>query len=216
MLTRPLPLVFLLLIAGPDSSANTEVWTGTVVAAAIIHEGGGEHPQKTTVHLRLVETSREQVAGGTRINLRSETTAYDVENAMHGLVDCVGKGHQTVSDKHPLAALLIGPGSTSYHLVVTRALYSFNCGGQVIHGDDSHGRMVGIGTTPPIDLGVLGHGTDVEVGDSQPRSLETGGATMKGAFTAHRHVTTGAHNGVITYDYDVAWELCRGESFCGK
>jgi hypothetical protein len=216
MVPRPLPLAFLLFIAGLDSSANTQVWTGTVVAAAIIHEGGGEHSQNTTVHLRLVETSREQVAGGTRINLRSENTAYDVENSMHGLVDCVGKGHQTVSDKHALSALLIAPGSTSYHLVVTRAFYSFNCGGQVIHGEDSHGRMLGIGTTPPIDLGLLGHGTDVEVGDSQPRFLEVGGTRMTGAFKAHHRVNTGAQNAVITYDYDVAWELCRGESFCGK
>lgn len=194
---------------------DTGLWTGTVVTEATVHEGGGYHPCKTTIRVRLREIGRSRLAGGDRVDLRSEGTTYDVEMAVHGLVECTGKGSQTVSDTAAQSAILRGPKSSPYHLILSRAFFSFTCGGRRLLGEKSLGRAVAIGREPEI---TTFDPSNLETADPQVRYLEQNGTRMSGSFTTTRQLDAGPPwpRNLYTYDYKVAWEICQGGSYCSK
>jgi hypothetical protein len=184
-----------------------------VVTDATVYEGGGYHPCKTTIRVRLRETGRSMVADGYRIELRSEGSSYDVEMAIHGLVECTGKGTQTVSDPKAQSAILLGPKSSTYHLILSRAFFSFTCGGRLLLGERSLRRAAGIGKEPAT---TSFDPSNLEASDPQVRYLKRNGTLMRGSFTANRELDAGPPwpRNLYKYEYKVSWEICRGDSYC--
>jgi hypothetical protein len=175
-----------------------------VVTDATVYEGGGYHPCKTTIRVRLRETGRSMVADGYRIELRSEGSSYDVEMAIHGLVECTGKAQ---------SAILLGPKSSTYHLILSRAFFSFTCGGRLLFGERSLRRAAGIGREPAI---TSFDPSNLEASDPQVRYLERNGTLMRGSFAANRELDAGPPwpRNLYKYEYKVSWEICRGDSYC--
>jgi type 1 glutamine amidotransferase len=177
------------LAEGPQPAA---AWRGTVVVGGMIHEPGGYHPYKATVTLRLRESERIAVPGGSRVILTSDGSLNEVETSVHqesGLLLCSGTGTETLTGR--MGYLETRTGKTTYHLAIPRAFGAFACGrNHAIKRD----RVVVIGRGDP-------EAAEIETADSVVRVLEDG--AMNGSFRSSRTREP------VRYEYGVTWSLTR-------
>lgn len=175
--------------------AVSALWRGTVVVDGMIYEPSGYHPYKTAISLRLRESERLAVAGGSRVPLVSDGSVFETVTSVHqreGLMLCSGTGTETLTGR-TVGYLETKAGKTSYHLALPRAFGAFACGRNHTTGAD---RWVVIGLGDP-------EAADIETADPLVRALEAGDRLMKGSFQSKKT------RGVVRYEYNVSWTVTR-------
>jgi hypothetical protein len=181
--------------ASPEAGAS---WRGTVIVDGMIHEPSGYHPYKTTIDVRLRESQRVAVAGGSRVPLVSDGSVYQVQTSVHqtdGPMLCSGTGTETLAGR-TVGYVETKAGKATYHLALPRAFGAFACGRNHTTGAN---RFVIIGLGDP-------EAADIETADTVVRALEAEGSLMKGTFRASKT------RGPVSYEYDVSWSVTREPS----
>ncbi len=193
------------------------LWVGAAQVDVMIWEGGGEHPYRSDFTLEYVEAGRTPVRDasgaivGERVRLAPRRVVLRVHQEVRGLINCRGEGEEVIADVPdaelvvPLAGkdlasavgLVTRPTGT-YQLILPRAVGAFACGNR----RNTTGRRVGIGSG-------LFH-ADLEVADIERRSLEAGGARMRGTYEErHERAFGEPAQHVVRYHFKVSWDLRR-------